>query len=95
MAKELLRYWFQSLNVTAGDSRDESGKARFFALPPEDIIVPGSKDPEFWYWKNQFYPADVGEDCCSDSTIAFHYVSPQQMYILDFFVYKLNVFGAN
>ena len=60
MAKELLRYWFQSLNVTAGDSRDESGKARFFALPPEDIIVPGSKDPEFWYWKNQFYPADVG-----------------------------------
>jgi glycoprotein-N-acetylgalactosamine 3-beta-galactosyltransferase len=83
----------QNLNVTAGDSRDSSGRARFFALNPSSIVVPVSKDPEFWYWKNQFYPADDGENCCSETTIAFHYVDPHQMYVLDFFAYRLRVFG--
>ncbi len=83
----------QNLNVTGGDSRDENGKPRFMALSPESIIVPGSKDPEHWYWKTQFYPAEDGENCCSETTIAFHYVSPHLMYVLDFFTYKLRVFG--
>ena len=82
-----------SLNVTAGDSRDESGKPRFFALVPEQIVVPGSKDPDFWYWKNQFYPAEDGEHCCSNSTVAFHYVTPELMHVLDFFTYRLRVFS--
>ena len=43
----------QNLNVTSGDSRDEIGRPRFFALEPQQIVSPGSKDPEFWYWKNQ------------------------------------------
>ena len=29
----------QNLNVTSGE--------------PQQIVSPGSKDPEFWYWKNQ------------------------------------------
>jgi glycoprotein-N-acetylgalactosamine 3-beta-galactosyltransferase len=82
-----------NVNVTAGDSRDEVGRPRFFALVPEQIVVPGSKDPNFWYWKNQFYPAEDGDKCCSNTTIAFHYVAPEQMYVYDFFIYKLRVFG--
>ncbi len=84
-----------NVNVTAGDSRDEKGRARFFALVPDQIVVPGSKDPDFWYWKNQFYPSEDGENCCSDTTIAFHYISPQQMYVMDFFIYRLRVFGQD
>ena len=83
----------QNLNVTAGDSRDKFGRPRFFALSPDRIIVPGSKDPEIRYWRNQFYPAQDGEECCSEFTVAFHYVSPHQMYVLDFFAYRLKVFG--
>ena len=84
-----------NVNVTAGDSRDEKGRARFFALVPDQIVVPGTKDPDFWYWKNQFYPSEDGENCCSDTTVAFHYISPQQMYVMDFFIYRLRVFGQD
>jgi glycoprotein-N-acetylgalactosamine 3-beta-galactosyltransferase len=83
----------QSANVTAGDSRDENGMPRFFALTPDFMMLPGAKDPEFWYWKNQFYPAEDGEKCCSELAIAFHYITPSQMYVLDFFAYKLEIFG--
>ncbi len=81
------------MKLTAGDSRDEIGRSRFFAVVPDQIIVPGPKDKDFWYWGYLFYPAENGENCCSDTTIAFHYISPKQMYILDFFIYRLRVFG--
>ena len=83
----------QKLNVTSGDSRDENGRPRFFGLEPKQIVVPGAKDPDFWYWKNQFYPAVDGEGCCSDTTIAFHYTTIDQMYAFDYFAYKLRVVG--
>ena len=57
----------------------------------DDIVPPGSKNVDVWYWKNQFYPADDGEGCCSNTTIAFHYVQPKQMYVLDFFLYRVKV----
>jgi hypothetical protein len=51
--------------------------------------------PNFWFWDYQFYPAKGEEDKdCSSLTIAFHYVSSSQMYVLDFFAYKLKVFGV-
>lgn len=46
---------------------------------------------DFWYWKNLFNSADDGEKCCSNTTIAFHYITPSQMYVLDFFLYKVKV----
>jgi glycoprotein-N-acetylgalactosamine 3-beta-galactosyltransferase len=83
------------VNVTAGDSRDEVGQPRFFALNPDNMMFPGSEasNPEFWYWQYQFYPAHGGDKCCSKLAIAFHYIAPSQMYVLDFFAYKLEIFG--
>ena len=34
-----------------------------------------------------------GPDCCSDSTISFHYVDPKMMHLLDFFFYKIRPYG--
>jgi glycoprotein-N-acetylgalactosamine 3-beta-galactosyltransferase len=31
----------QNVNVTAGDSRDQSGKPRFFAISPDNMMFPG------------------------------------------------------
>jgi hypothetical protein len=32
-----------------------------------------------------------GKNCCSPDTISFHYVSPEEMYLLEFYLYGLKL----
>ncbi|XP_068208587.1 glycoprotein-N-acetylgalactosamine 3-beta-galactosyltransferase 1-like [Palaemon carinicauda] len=78
--------------ILFGDSRDELGKHRFHQHLPENYMTEDFLD----LYKVRFlYKYDKGIDNLSETTISFHRLKdPALIYTLEFFIYKLQLFGV-
>ena len=83
-------------NIEMGESRDETNHHRFFSINPNSLLLPGvsanSSGWELIYWHILYYPHKDGVNCCSSKAISFHYVTPSELYVFDYFIYKLKVY---
>ncbi|KAH8244315.1 hypothetical protein KR026_006121, partial [Drosophila bipectinata] len=81
----------QAVGVVGGDSRDDHGLNRFIPYSP---LQSYPKPPE-WYPPYPYYKlANVTTDCCSNSAITFHYIYPNDLYVMDYIIYRLKTFGV-
>lgn len=74
------------INVRPGDSRDEYGLERFHPLSFESMwnISPMNRT-----YHHARFPLKNNQDCCSSSSISFHYTTGQKALQLDHLLYKM------
>lgn len=80
-------------NVYPGDGRDVLKRERFLMFQPEKHLW-AKPDMTNWYWMRKYYWTKEGLDCCSNYTIAFHYIQNYYQYTMYYLTYRLNPYGV-
>ncbi|XP_067649038.1 glycoprotein-N-acetylgalactosamine 3-beta-galactosyltransferase 1-like [Haliotis asinina] len=80
----------EKLGVRTVNTTDALGRSRFHCLAPESHLT---GDYGEWFYKYDANGAKKGIDSISDYAISFHYVRPQKMYDLEFYIYHLRPYG--
>jgi len=81
----------ERMNVRAVDTRDVEMKQRFFPFQPKYHLIDGLLNGNSWFWDHSYYAPETGEDCCSTYTISFHYITPEMMHVLYYFIYDFKL----
>jgi glycoprotein-N-acetylgalactosamine 3-beta-galactosyltransferase len=82
----------ERLGVRTANSTDSMDRSRFHCFDPETHLFGGY--PE-WYYQYDANGAKKGQDSISDYAISFHYVPPEKMLSLEFYIYHLRPYGIN
>ncbi|CAO1358115.1 unnamed protein product [Diamesa tonsa] len=75
------------------DTRDDKNQMTFFQMSVEEHFNP-NRIPDNWYWKYLYYNVTQGSmDCCSKTLAGLHYITPREMYMLDYLIYDVKPYG--
>ncbi|CAG9802426.1 unnamed protein product [Chironomus riparius] len=79
------------------DARDSFNQKQIFPVGIEEHVnKPEILDLNYWYWRNLWRNVSQGGlECCSDVYIGCHYVSPVEMYALQYMIYDVHPFGLS
>ncbi|TPP59255.1 Glycoprotein-N-acetylgalactosamine 3-beta-galactosyltransferase 1 [Fasciola gigantica] len=83
----------KSVGVNVLESLDEFGLERFHPFDPRRMFSPETLKSIPWFYNFSYHKAVTGSKCCSIYSISFHYVSPVDMYVIDYFLYEMRVHG--
>lgn len=76
------------------DARDNKNQKQIFPVGVEEHMKFNEPDMSYWYYRNLWRNVTQGGlNCCSDIYIGAHYVSPQEMYFLEYLVYRVHPYG--
>ncbi|EDV94074.1 glycoprotein-N-acetylgalactosamine 3-beta-galactosyltransferase 1 [Drosophila grimshawi] len=68
-------------------------RPKFFPLDVVNYVYNANGSIPDWLQEMSVSQILAGSDCCSNYSIAFHYTKPERMYLYEFVLYQLRVFG--
>ncbi|XP_069125757.1 glycoprotein-N-acetylgalactosamine 3-beta-galactosyltransferase 1-like [Argopecten irradians] len=80
----------ERLGVKTVNDADSMGRSRFHVFEPEKHLFGRYED---WFYLYDSNGAKKGTKSISHYPISFHYVPPEKMYILEFYIYHLRRYG--
>ncbi|XP_059148646.1 glycoprotein-N-acetylgalactosamine 3-beta-galactosyltransferase 1-like [Physella acuta] len=80
----------QNLGVRLKDTTDVMNRTRFHCFDPSFVLK--ARFPQ-WFVDYDVLFAKGGIENISDYAVSFHYIHPNQMYTLEFFIYHLRPYG--
>ncbi|CAJ1084147.1 glycoprotein-N-acetylgalactosamine 3-beta-galactosyltransferase 1 [Xyrichtys novacula] len=83
----------ETMKVEAADTRDIKGRERFNPYPPELLMTRQLTRSRPWFLSYDTYETQAGPNCCSDFVVSFHYIKPEQLYVLHYLTYHLRAYG--
>ncbi|XP_071106618.1 glycoprotein-N-acetylgalactosamine 3-beta-galactosyltransferase 1-like isoform X1 [Haliotis cracherodii] len=82
----------KKVGVPAYNSLDDTGRETFYPLNLGDYIM-GNLPKQLYRYDR--HPAKTGMMCCSKLPISFHRVTPREIRLLEFLLYRAAVYGRD
>lgn len=84
---------FENQTIFA-DERDEKKEKRFFPVGILEHFGLKDENKTYWYDDMLYYESKYGGiECCSKTIVNLHYISPNEMYKLEYLIYNVHPFG--
>ncbi|XP_059471656.1 glycoprotein-N-acetylgalactosamine 3-beta-galactosyltransferase 1-like [Neocloeon triangulifer] len=90
----LLAQCLNMVGVYPGETRDSNGHYRFFHFDVETYVIGNMTAIGDWYWVRVKWPHNEEHDHRTKHPIAFHHMSPDQIYLMEYFLYNFNIYGV-